>query len=101
MLAIASLNLNAQNKIIQSFFDAVPESEEIFRLEISGSLLSFALGDEADGEKNLLQKIKAIRLMGADQTSDLPNLALGKLTKGLRHILCKTLCKKLVCLSLI
>jgi len=84
MLAIASLNLNAQNQIIQSFFDAVPESEDIFRFEFSGSILKLALGDEDEGEKNLLQKIKAIRLMGADQTSDLPNVALGRLTKGLR-----------------
>ncbi len=84
VLAIASLNLNAQNQIIQSFFDAVPESEDIFRLEISGSILKFALGDEAEGERKLVNKIKAIRLMGADQSTDLPSYALGKLTKGLR-----------------
>jgi len=84
MLAIASLNLNAQNKIVQSFFDNVPESEEIFRLEISGTILKLALGDEDEGEKNLFQKIKAIRLMGADQSSDVPHLALGKLTRDLK-----------------
>jgi len=83
-LTIASLTLYAQSPTINNFFDAVPESEEVFRLELSGFFLNLAASVADDEESKVMKGIKAIKLLGADNVNDLPGGEVNRLTKGLR-----------------
>ncbi len=82
MLAIASLQSCAQSNTINSFFDAVPESDDIFKLELSGFFLKMATSNTEEG--NITKGIKSVRIIGSDNLSLLPNTAVKRLSNGLR-----------------
>lgn len=83
MLAIASLQTYAQSNTINSFFDAVPESDDVFKLELSGFFLKLATSETEDGD--IAKGIKSVRIIGSDQHSLLPTSAVKKLSNGLRR----------------
>lgn len=66
---------------IDRLFDAVQETEDVFKFELSGFFLNLAKDNEDGKKKN---GIKAIRVLGADHADLLPGSALSQLQKGLR-----------------
>ena len=83
-MTIATVTLHAQSPTIDNFFNAVPESDNVLRLELTGFFLKLAANISDDEDSQIVKGIKAIRLISADNQNDLPGNEVNRLVKGLR-----------------